>query len=245
MALVSGGGYAAYCAAPAAQCLPIPTSLDTVAAAGIPETTFTVWANVFDGAGLRPGEIFLVHGGASGIGTTAIQLARHHGARVFATAGTPEKCAACVQLGAEMAVDYRRQDFVAAIREATAGAGVDVVLDMVGGDYTARNVTLLRAGGRLAQIAFLKGHKAELDLSAMMRKRLTLTGSMLRPRSVAEKAAIAADLRRVVLPWFEAGSVRPVIHRVFPLAEAAAAHAALEEDRHVGKIVLQGPDLSP
>jgi putative PIG3 family NAD(P)H quinone oxidoreductase len=245
MALVSGGGYAAYCAAPAAQCLPIPAPLDAIAAAGIPETTFTVWANVFDGAGLQPGEIFLVHGGASGIGTTAIQLARRHGARVFATAGTPEKCAACVALGAELAVDYRRQDFVAAIRDATAGAGVDVVLDMVGGDYTARNVALLRAGGRLAQIAFLKGHKAELDLNAMMRKRLTLTGSMLRPRSVAEKAAIADKLRHVVLPWFEAGSVRPVIHRVFPLAEASAAHAALEEDSHIGKIVLQGSVLSP
>jgi putative PIG3 family NAD(P)H quinone oxidoreductase len=245
MALVAGGGYAGYCVAPAAQCLPIPSRLDMIAAAGIPETTFTVWTNVFDAAALRPGEIFLVHGGASGIGTTAIQLARRHGARVFATAGTPEKCAACEDLGAETAIDYRQQDFVAAIREATAGAGVDVVLDMVGGDYTARNVTLLRTGGRLAQIAFLKGHKAELDLNAMMRKRLILTGSMLRPRSVGEKAAIADGLRRIVLPWFEDGSVRPIIHRVFPLAEAAAAHAALEEDTHIGKIVLQGPDLSP
>jgi putative PIG3 family NAD(P)H quinone oxidoreductase len=245
MALVAGGGYASYCVAPAAQCLPIPSRLDMVAAAGIPETTFTVWTNVFDAAGLRPGESFLVHGGASGIGTTAIQLARRHGARVFATAGTPEKCAACEQLGAERAVDYRREDFVAAIRDATGGAGVDVVLDMVGGDYTARNVALLRAGGRLAQIAFLKGHKAELDLNAMMRKRLILTGSMLRPRSVAEKAGIADSLRRIVLPWFEDGSVRPVIHQVFPLAQAAAAHAALEEDRHIGKIMLQGPELSP
>ena len=245
MALVAGGGYAAYCVAPAVQCLPIPKPLDPVAAACVPETFFTVWTNVFDRAALRPGETFLVHGGASGIGTAAIQLARRHGARVFATAGTPTKCAACVALGAELAVDYRAEDFVAAIRTATGGAGVDVILDMVGGDYTPRNVSLLRDQGRLVQIAFLKGARTELDLNAVMRKRLTISGSTLRPRSVAEKASIATSLRQTVLPWLEDASVRPVIDRVFPLTEAAAAHAALEADLHIGKIALQGPDLNP
>ncbi|MFO0293276.1 MAG: NAD(P)H-quinone oxidoreductase [Rhodospirillales bacterium] len=244
MALVACGGYATYCVAPAVQCLPVPRRLDLTAAAGIPETFFTVWTNVFDCAALRPGEHFLVHGGASGIGTTAIQLAKRHGARVFATAGTPAKCAACRTLGAETAVDYRAQDFVAEIRAATGGAGIDVVLDMVGGDYTPRNIQLLRERGRLVQIAFLRGGKAELDLNAVMRRRLVVTGSTLRPRSVAEKGAIADSLRRVVLPWLDEGSVRPVLDRTFPLDQAAAAHAALEADLHVGKIVLEAPGPS-
>jgi putative PIG3 family NAD(P)H quinone oxidoreductase len=243
MALVAGGGYATYCVAPAVQCLPVPGRLGMVEAAGIPETFFTVWTNVFDRAGLKPGESLLVHGGASGIGTTAIQLARRHGAHVFATAGTAAKCAACTELGAAGAIDYRAQDFVAEIRAAT-GAGVDVILDMVGGDYTPRNIALLREGGRLVQIAFLRGARTELDLNAVMRRRLTISGSTLRPRSVAEKGAIAASLRRVVLPWLEEGSVRPVIHGRVPLHAAAAAHAALEADLHVGKIVLETEHLS-
>lgn len=239
MALVAGGGYAAYCVAPAAQCLPVPGNLTTTEAGGIPETFFTVWTNVFDRARLQPGETFLVHGGASGIGTTAIQLARRHGARVFATAGTAEKCAACERLGAERTVNYRSEDFVHVVKDATQGQGVDVILDMVGGDYTARNLALLREEGRLVQIAFLKGAKVELDLNTVMRKRLTVTGSTLRPRSVAQKGAIADSLRTTVLPWLEDGRVRPLIHQTFPLAAAAAAHAALEADHHVGKIVLE------
>ncbi len=239
MALVAGGGYAEFCVAPAPQCLPIPRGFSMVEAGGIPETFFTVWTNVFDRGRLQTGETFLVHGGASGIGTTAIQLAKQHGARVFATAGTAEKCAACERLGAEKTINYRTVDFVQAIKDATQGQGVDVILDMVGGDYTARNLTLLREEGRLVQIAFLRGAKVEVDLNPLMRKRLTLTGSTLRPRSVAEKGAIAARLRARVLPWLEGGQVRPIIHEIFPLHQAAAAHAALEADRHVGKIVLE------
>jgi NADPH:quinone reductase len=239
MALVAGGGYAEYCVAPAPQCLPIPPNLSMTEAGGIPETFFTVWTNVFDRARLAKGESFLVHGGASGIGTTAIQLAREYGARVFATAGTAEKCAACERLGAERAVNYRELDFAQALKDATQGQGIDVILDMVGGDYTTRNVALLREEGRLVQIAFLTGSKVELDLNAVMRKRLTVTGSTLRPRSVAQKGAIADRLRHTVLPWLASGSVRPLIHQTFKLTEAAAAHAALEADRHVGKIVLE------
>ncbi|MBL8699971.1 MAG: NAD(P)H-quinone oxidoreductase [Alphaproteobacteria bacterium] len=239
MALVAGGGYAEYCVAPAGQCLPIPGGVSVIEAGGIPETFFTVWTNVFDRAALGHGESFLVHGGASGIGTTAIQLARAAGARVFATAGTGEKCRACMALGAEQAVNYREADFEQSIREATQGAGVDVILDMVGGDYTARNLALLREEGRLVQIAFLKGSKVQVDLNAVMRKRLTLTGSTLRPRTVAQKSAIADKLRSRVLPWLEAGKVRSVVHATYPLRAAAAAHAALEADRHVGKIVLE------
>ena len=194
---------------------------------------------MFDRGRLQPGETFLVHGGASGIGTTAIQLAKQHGARVFATAGTDEKCAACERLGAERATNYRTVDFVQALKDATQGAGVDVILDMVGGDYTARNLALLREEGRLVQIAFLRGGKVEVDLNPLMRKRLTLTGSTLRPRSIDQKGAIAASLRTHVLPWLEQGRVRPVIHESFPLRAAAAAHAALEADQHVGKIVLE------
>jgi putative PIG3 family NAD(P)H quinone oxidoreductase len=239
MALVAGGGYATHCVAPAPQCLPIPAPLDPIAAAAVPETFFTVWTNVFERGRLAAGETFLVHGGASGIGTAAIQLAREFGATVFATAGTAEKCAACERLGARRAVNYREADFVAAIREATGGAGVDVILDMVGGDYTARNLDLLKTEGRLVQIAFLRGAKVELDLSPLMRKRLTLTGSTLRPRPVVEKGAIADALRTRVLPLLEAGAVAPVIDSRFPLARAADAHRALEADRHVGKIVLE------
>jgi putative PIG3 family NAD(P)H quinone oxidoreductase len=239
MALVAGGGYAEFCAAPAVQCLPAPANLGDVEAGAIPETFFTVWTNVFERGRLAAGETFLVHGGASGIGTTAIQLAREFGATVFATAGTAEKCAACERLGARRAVNYREADFVAAIREATGGAGVDVILDMVGGDYTAKNLDLLKTEGRLVQIAFLRGAKVELDLSPLMRKRLTLTGSTLRPRPVAEKGAIADALRKRVLPLLEAGRVAPVIDSRFPLARAADAHRALEADLHVGKIVLE------
>lgn len=239
MALVAGGGYAEFCVAPAPQCLPIPVGMSMVEAGGIPETFFTVWTNVFDRGRLLAGEIFLVHGGASGIGTTAIQLAKQHGARVFATAGTDEKCSACQRLGAEIGINYRTLDFVQAVKEATQGQGADVILDMVGGDYTARNLALLREEGRLVQIAFLRGAKVDIDLNPLMRKRLTLTGSTLRPRSVDEKGMIAASLRNRVLPWLNAGQVRPVIHETFPLRAAAAAHAALEADRHVGKIVLE------
>jgi len=239
MALVAGGGYAEFCVAPAPQCLPIPAGMSMVEAGGIPETFFTVWTNVFDRGRLQPGETFLVHGGASGIGTTAIQLARQHGARVFATAGTVEKCTACERLGAGKAFNYRTLDFVQAVKDATQGQGVDVILDMVGGDYTARNLALLREEGRLVQIAFLRGAKVDIDLNALMRRRLTLTGSTLRPRSVGEKGAIATSLRNRVLPWLSAGQVRSVIHETFPLRAAAAAHTALEADRHVGKIVLE------
>jgi NADPH:quinone reductase-like Zn-dependent oxidoreductase len=188
---------------------------------------------------LRRGERFLVHGGASGIGTTAIQLAKAFGAEVYATAGTPEKCRACEELGAKRAIDYRREDFVAALRDETAGEGVDVILDMVGGDYTPRNITLLRSEGRLVQIAFQRGAKAELDLNAVMRKRLTVTGSTLRPRPVSDKAAIAAALREKILPLLATRAVRAIVHQTFPLIHAAAAHAALEADQHVGKIVLE------
>ena len=237
-ALVSGGGYAEYCAVPAAQCLPVPRGFDMVQAAAVPETFFTVWTNVFERATLKTGESFLVHGGSSGIGTTAIQLARAFGARVFATAGGAEKCAACAKLGAERAIDYRTEDFVAAIKEATGGAGVDVILDMVGGDYVARNLACLAVEGRLVQIAFLKGSKVELNLLPLMLKRQTLTGSTLRPRTVAQKAAIAQALKEHVCPLLEAGTVGPVIHRTFPLRQAADAHRLMESGTHIGKIVL-------
>jgi putative PIG3 family NAD(P)H quinone oxidoreductase len=237
-ALVSGGGYAEYCTAPAPQCLEVPRGLDAVVAAAIPETFFTVWTNVFERGRLAPGETFLVHGGASGIGTTAIQMAHVLGARVFATAGSAEKCSACVALGAERAFDRTREDFVEGVREATAGRGVDVILDMVGGDYLPRNVAALAPEGRLVQIAFLRGQKAELDLLHVMQRRLTITGSTLRPRSVAEKAAIARCLRERIWPEIEAGRIRPVVRATFPLTEAAAAHRLLESGEHVGKIVL-------
>jgi putative PIG3 family NAD(P)H quinone oxidoreductase len=239
MALVAGGGYAEFCLAPARQCLPVPKSVSAIEAGGIPETFFTVWTNVFERGRLAADETLLVHGGASGIGTTAIQLGKAFGARVLATAGTAEKCRACEALGAERAIDYRLEDFVAATRSATGDAGVDVILDMVGGDYTTRNLSLLKVEGRLVQIAFLKGSRVEIDLNPLMRRRLTLTGSTLRPRSVAEKGQIADQLRARVLPLLERRDVRAVVHEVYPLAQAAAAHAALEADRHVGKIILE------
>jgi NADPH:quinone reductase len=238
-ALVAGGGYAEYCVAPAPQCLPVPAGLDMVPAAALPETCFTVWTNVFERGRLEPGEVLLVHGGTSGIGTTAIQLGRAFGARVFATAGSNEKCLACERLGAERAVNYREDDFVALVREATGGHGADVILDMVGGDYVARNLSLLAVEGRLVQIAFLKGSRVEVDLSTVMRRRLLITGSTLRARSIEEKGAIARAVEARVWPLVAAGVVRPIVHAVFPLAEAAAAHAVLEESRHIGKVVLR------
>ena len=237
-ALVAGGGYAEFCAAPAPQCLPVPKGLDEVKAAALPETFFTVWTNVFDRGRLKSGESFLVHGGSSGIGTTAIQLAHAFGARVFTTAGSPEKCAACVKLGAERAIDHRREDFVAVIEAATGGKGVDVILDMVGGSYINRNLKILAVEGRLVHIAFLEGAKAEIDLGQLMMRRQTITGSTLRPRSVAEKGAIAQSLREKVWPLLESGRVAPVMYKTFPLAEAAEAHRLMESSSHIGKIVL-------
>jgi putative PIG3 family NAD(P)H quinone oxidoreductase len=237
-ALVAGGGYAEYCNVPAPQCLPLPKGYDMVRAAAIPETFFTVWTNVFDRGRLTSGESFLVHGGSSGIGTTAIQLAKAFGARVFTTAGGAEKCAACKRLGAEIAVDYRAEDFVEIIAKATDGRGVDVILDMVGGEYVRRNLKVLALEGRLVQIAFLKGSNVEINLLPLMVKRQTLTGSTLRPRSVAEKGAIAAALREKVWPLLDSGRVAPVIHATFPLAKAADAHRLMESSAHIGKIVL-------
>jgi putative PIG3 family NAD(P)H quinone oxidoreductase len=236
-ALVTGGGYAEYCTAPAPLCLPLPKGLGTVEAAALPETFFTVWTNVFDRGGLQPGERFLVHGGAGGIGTTAIQLAREFGATVFATAGSPEKCAFCEQLGAR-AIDYRQEDFVERIRTLTEGKGVDLILDMIGGPYLQRNLDCLAPGGRLVLIAVQGGPKTDINLLPVFLKRLTLTGSTLRPRSIEEKAAIAASLREKAWPLLESGRIKPVIHGTFPLAEAAEAHRLMESSRNIGKIVL-------
>jgi NADPH:quinone reductase len=242
-ALVSGGGYAEYCTAPAPQCLPVPKGLSMVEAGAVPETFFTVWTNVFDRGRLKSGEIFLCHGGASGIGTTAVQLAKAFGARVFATAGTDEKCAAVTKLGAERVINYKTEDYVAVVRELTKGdakgEGTDVILDMVGGEYVGRNLQLARLDGRIVQIAFLKGAKTEVNLDPLMRKRLTLTGSTLRARSVAEKGVVASQVKQHAWPLLEAGKVKPVIHKVFPLAEAAEAHRTMEADTHIGKLVLK------
>jgi putative PIG3 family NAD(P)H quinone oxidoreductase len=237
-ALVTGGGYAEYCAAPAAQCLPIPKGVDSAQAAAMPETFFTVWSNVFDRGGLKAEQTFLVHGGSSGIGTTAIQLGRAFGARVFTTAGSAEKCRACEELGAERAVNYREEDFVAAVKGATEGKGVDLVLDMVGGDYIQRNIEALAPDGRLVYIAFLRGAKAEVNFLPMMLKRLTITGSTLRARPVEFKAAIARQLRERVWPLVERGEVGVVLHKTFPLRSAAEAHRLMESSAHIGKIVL-------
>jgi len=237
-ALVSGGGYAEYCAAPAAQCLPVPKGLSMVEAAALPETFFTVWTNVFHRGGLKAGESLLVHGGSSGIGTAAIQLAKAAGASVFITAGSAEKCQACRDIGADLAINYREEDFVEAVKAATDGRGVDMVLDMVGGDYVQRNLKALAEEGRHVSIAFLRGGKVELELRPLMVRRLTMTGSTLRPRSVAFKGVIAEELRREVWPRIEAGQIRPIIFKTFPLAEAAAAHALMESSDHIGKIVL-------
>lgn len=239
-ALVNGGGYAEYCLAHASLCLPIPHGLDLVQSASLPETFFTVWTNLFDQerGRLQAGERFLVHGGTSGIGVAAIQLAREAGATVYATAGSEAKCQFCEALGA-IAIHYREQDFVEAIKAETAGQGVDVILDIVGGDYLKRNLACLRLGGRLVQIAFQNGPKTQIDLTPLLIKRLTLTGSTLRPRPIADKARIAQALRETVWPWLEAGRIRPVVHAVFPLAEAAKAHRLMETSSHIGKIILQ------
>jgi NADPH2:quinone reductase len=239
VALVSGGGYAEFAVVPEPQCLPVPRGLSMEEAAAIPETFFTVWTNVFERGRLTAGESLLVHGGASGIGTTAIQLARARGARVFATAGSREKCMACERLGAERAINRRDEDFVTVVLDATGRRGVDVVLDMVGGEYVARNLDVLATDGRLVQIAFLRGPRVDINLNPLMRKRITFTGSTLRPRTVEEKGAIARELEREVWPLIERGEVRPVLHAVYPLREAAQAHAELEAGQHIGKIVLR------
>ena len=237
-ALVAGGGYAEQCVAPQEQCLPVPAGLSMIEAAALPETFFTVWTNLFDRGRLAAGEWVLIHGGTSGIGTTAIQLAAARGARVAATAGTDEKCAACLRLGATEAWNYRTTEWVEAMRQATGGRGADVVLDMVGGDYTARNLQALAIEGRLVQIAFLKSSQVELDIALLMRKRLWLTGSTLRPRTPAEKGAIARQLEAEVWPLLASRAVAPVIDAVFPLADAPLAHQRMESSAHVGKIVL-------
>jgi putative PIG3 family NAD(P)H quinone oxidoreductase len=237
-ALVAGGGYAEYCLAPAALCLPWPGGMDAVSAAALPETFFTVWTNVFDRGGLRSGDRFLVHGGSSGIGTTAIQLAKAFGATVYATAGTAEKCSACEKLGADAAINYREEDFVERIESLTEGKGVDLILDMVAGDYLPRNLKCLAMEGRVVQIALQHGPKVEMNLLPVMLKRLTITGSTLRPRSVAQKAEIAASLKAKVWPLLSKGTVKPVIHATFPLEKAAEAQALMESSRHIGKILL-------
>lgn len=241
-ALLPGGGYADYAVTHEDHALPVPARLSLPEAAALCETFFTVWTNVFERGRLQAGETFLVHGGTSGIGTTAIQLAALRGARVLATAGSPEKCAACVDLGAERGIDYRHEDFVAVARELTGGRGVDLILDMVGGTYLARDIRALAPEGRLVMIAHLTGAKAELNFAQVMVKRLTITGSTLRPQSIEAKARIAAALRREVWPHLESGRLRPVMDRIFPLEEAAAAHARMESSAHIGKIVLAVED---
>lgn len=236
-ALTPGGGYAEYCVAPEPHCLPVPAGLTLLQAASLPENYFTVWANVFEIAGLQAGEVFLVHGGSSGIGVCAIQLAKAFGAQVATTAGSAGKLAFCGLLGADLTINYREQDFVVEVRKRFDG--VDVVLDMVGGDYAARNIKLMKRGGRLVQIAVLGGAKAQVDLAQIMVKRLLVTGSTLRPRSVADKAALATALEARVWPLFAEGRLRPVIHCSYPLAQAAEAHALMESSEHIGKIMLE------
>jgi NADPH:quinone reductase len=237
-ALVAGGGYAEYCVAPAPQCLPIPEGLDFAHAAAIPETFFTVWTNVFERGRLQAGETALFHGGTSGIGTTAIQLAAARGAVVFATAGSDDKCRACEKLGARRAINYRSEDFVEAIKALTNGRGVDLILDIIGRDYLDRNLRALALDGRLVQIGVISGSEATIDLRRMLGRRLTLTGSTLRPRTVEEKGSIADALRREVWPMLESGRVKPIVYRTYPLKEAADAHRLMESSEHVGKIVL-------
>ena len=237
-ALVAGGGYADYCVVQTAAALPIPQSISFVEAAAIPETFFTVWTNVFDLGGLKPGDQFLVHGGTSGIGTTAIMLAKEFGATVYATAGSAEKCQAMIDLGVDRAINYRDEDFVAIVKDATGGKGVDLILDMVGGDYIPRNLQSLAFKGRLVFIAFLGGSKVEADFMQVMLKRLTITGSTLRARAVDEKAQIADSLVEKVWPLLDQGKIKPVIYKTFPLAQAADGHALMESSTHIGKIVL-------
>jgi NADPH2:quinone reductase len=237
-ALVAGGGYAEYCVVPEAQALPIPKGLTPVQAASLPETFFTVWSNVYDRAKLAPGESLLVQGGTSGIGVTAIQMARALGNRVFATAGSDEKCAACVRLGAAEAFNYKTQDFEKEVLRATGGKGVNVILDMVGGDYVPRELKCLAEDGRLVFIAYLRGPKTEMNIDTVMRRRLTITGSTLRPRPVEFKGAIARSLREKIWPLIEAGRIKPEIYKTFPLEQAAEAHRLMESSQHIGKIVL-------
>lgn len=237
-ALANGGGYAEYCAVPEVQALPVPKNLSLAEAASLPETFFTVWANVYDRARLAPGESLLVQGGTSGIGVAAIQMAAATGHRVFATAGSEEKCAACVRLGAEKAFNYRAQDWAAEVRAATGGKGVDVILDMVGGDYVPKELKCLADEGRLVFIAFLRGPKSELDIAQVMQRRLTVTGSTLRPRSTEFKGAIARKLREKIWPLLDAGRIKPQVYRTFPLEQAAEAHRLMESSQHIGKIVL-------
>ena len=245
-ALVTGGGYAQYCVADEAATLPLPRGISLSDAAALPETFFTVWVNVFERAGLKPGEVFLVHGGTSGIGTTAIQLARAFGARVFATARGAAKCQVCRELGAERAIDYNSEDFVEVVKSETAGHGADVILDMVGGDYVQRNIAVAAEDGRIHQTAFLRGSRAEANLMRVMLKRITLTGSTLRARPANVKARIARALEENVWPLLESGEVRPVIDSRFPLDDAAGAHTRMESNMHIGKILLlTGANAAP
>jgi NADPH2:quinone reductase len=237
-ALVAGGGYAQLCVAPVAQCLPSPKGLSDIEAASLPETFFTVWSNVFDRARLQPGETLLIQGGTSGIGVTAIQMAKAAGATVIATAGSDDKCKACLELGADYAINYRSHDFADEVSRITAKRGVDVVLDMVAGAYVAREIKCMAEDARLVIIAVQGGVESQIDAGAVLRRRLTISGSTLRPRPVVFKAAIAAALRSKVWPWIERGDVKPVIYQVFPAAQAAAAHALMETNQHIGKLVL-------
>jgi NADPH2:quinone reductase len=237
-ALTNGGGYAEYVAVPAGQCLPVPASLTIEEAAALPETFFTVWANVFELGGLKAGEILLVHGGSSGIGTTAIQMAKSSGATVFSTAGSEVKCEACRQLGADIVINYRQQDFVEVIQAATGGRGVEVILDMVGGDYVDRNFKVASLGGRVVHIGFMKGSRVEVDMLPVLFKRLIVTGSALRPRSASEKAGIAQKLRENIWPLIERGDIKPLIASRFALKNAPAAHRLMESGKHIGKIIL-------
>jgi NADPH2:quinone reductase len=237
-ALVHGGGYAEYCVTPEVQALPVPKGLSMIEAASLPETFFTVWGNVYDRARLAPGESLLVQGGTSGIGVTAIQMAKATGNRVFATAGSDEKCAACIRLGAEKAINYKTQDFAAEIKAATGGKGVNVILDMVGGDYVPKELKILADDGRLVFIAFLRGPKTELDINELMRRRLTLSGSTLRPRPVEFKGYLARNLREKIWPLIEAGRIKPEIYKTFRLEQASEAHRLMETSEHIGKLVL-------
>ncbi|MBV2180050.1 NAD(P)H-quinone oxidoreductase [Castellaniella sp. MT123] len=238
-ALTSGGGYAEYCVVDAGHCLPVPKGLTMTQACALPETYFTVWTNVFQRGRLQQGESILIHGGSSGIGLTAIQLAKAHGARVLTTVGNAAKAQACQELGADVAIQYREQDFVDVVAQETGGCGVDMVLDMVGGDYIPRNVRCLALEGRLVQIAFLQGSQVDFDFMPMMLRRLTLTGSTLRARSVAQKSALAADVRKHVWPLLEQGRCLPVIHRVFAMDQVQEAHRLMESSQHIGKLVLE------